>query len=399
MRRSTMLYRKLGKGGPDVSVLGFGSMRLPIVGGNTGPADGFNPNKVIDEDETKKMVDYAIEHGINYFDTAYPYHAGKSELVMGKLLKPYREKINLVTKLPPRFVQTEADCDRILDEQLKKLDTSYLDVYLLHGIGRPSWAQLKALNITKFLDRIQKDGRARRVGFSFHDDVKIFKEIIDSYDWAVCQIQYNYYDEHNQAGKEGLSYAAGKGIGVVVMEPIRGSRLAANVPKEVQGVWDTAKIKRTPAEWALRWVWNHSEVSVALSGMSAMSQMVENVKVANEGKANSLTEDELALIGKVRETYGAKFKVNCTGCAYCMPCETGVNIPFLFSAYNEFFAMENKEFPLMQYNFMLPPEQRASNCAECGECEEKCPQHIPIREELKKVHETLCRPDMRPPGH
>lgn len=394
-----MLYRKLGKYGPDISVLGFGAMRLPVVGGNKSPMDGFNPNKIIDEEETKRMIEYAVSHGINYFDTAYPYHTGKSELVLGKCLKPHRDKVYLVTKLPPRFVQTEADYDRLLDEQLKKLDTSYLDVYLLHGIGRPSWTQLKALNVTSFLDRIQKDGRARLVGFSFHDDVKIFKEIVDSYDWAVCQIQYNYYDENYQAGKEGLTYAASKGIGVVIMEPIRGSKLAYPVPKEVQALWDTAKVERTPAEWALRWVWNHSEVSIALSGMSTMNQLIENVRVAAEGRPNSLTQEELSLITKVKETYKTKFRVNCTGCAYCMPCETGVNIPGVFAAYNELFAFDDSEMSLMRYNIMLPPEQRASNCAECGECEEKCPQHIPIREELKKAHEMLYRPDLRPPGH
>ena len=393
-----MLYRKLGKYGPDVSILGFGAMRLPVVGGNKSPTDGFNPNKIIDEEETKRMIEYAVSHGVNYFDTAYPYHTGKSELVLGKYLKPYRDKVHLVTKLPPRFVQTEADCDRLLDEQLKKLDTSYLDVYLLHGLNRPSWGKLKALNITSFLDRIQKDGRARMVGFSFHDDVIIFKEIVDSYDWAVCQIQYNYYDENHQAGKEGLIYAASKGVGMVIMEPIRGSKLASPVPKEVQALWDTAKVKRTPAEWALRWVWNHSEVSTALSGMSAMNQLIENVKVAEEGRPNSLTQEELFLITKVMETYRAKFRVDCTGCAYCMPCETGVNIPGIFAAYNEFFVFDDREMSLMQYNFMLPPEQMATNCAECGECEEKCPQHISIREELKKAHETLNRPDMRLPG-
>jgi uncharacterized protein len=394
-----MLYRKLGKTGLNVSVLGFGAMRLPVVGGNTGPADGFNPNKVIDEDETKRMIEYAVGHGVNYFDTAYPYHTGKSEVVVGKFLKPHREKVHVVTKLPPRFAQSEADCDRLLDEQLKKLDTSYLDVYLLHGIGRSTWAQLKALKITSFLDRIQKDGRARLVGFSFHDDVKIFKEIVDSYDWAACQIQYNYYDEHHQAGKEGLTYAASKGMGVIIMEPLRGSKLVDPVPAEAQALWDTAKVKRTAAEWALRWVWNHPEVSIALSGMSAMNQMIENVRAADEGRPNSLTQEELSLIQKVKETYASKFKVECTGCAYCIPCETGVNIPAVFAAYNDLYAFDDSEMSLMRYNFMLPPEQRASNCAECGECEEKCPQHIPIREELKKAHDTLFRPDLRPPGH
>lgn len=320
---------------------------------------------------------------------------------MGKYLKPHREDIHVATKLPPAFVKTEADFDRLLNEQLARLGTSYLDVYLLHGIGRRSWPLLKELQVTSFLDRIRQDGRVRLVGLSFRDDIKIFKEIVDDYDWLVCQIQYNDYDENYQAGTEGLRYAASKGIGVAVMEPLRGSRLVDPLPKEAQALWGTAKAKRTPPEWALRWAWNHPEVCVALSSMSAMNQLIENVKVADGGKPDSLTEEELSLIANVKESYKSKGQVDCTGCAYCMPCETGVNIPAVFAAYNDdLLAFDDQEMSLMRYNHMIPPEQRASNCAECGECEEKCPQHLPIREELKKVHEALFRPNMPgPAGH
>ncbi len=391
-----MLYRKLGKSGLDVSVLGFGCMRLPIQGGSQSHLDGFNPNKLIDEEEATRMVEYAIEKGVNYFDTAYLYHAGKSETFLGKALKRYRQRITLVTKLPVMLLKKREDLDRFLDEQLKRLDTRSLDVYLLHGLGRRSWGMVKELGVLEFLDRIQKEGRTRYVGFSFHDDVKIFKEIVDGYDWMMCQIQYNYFDENRQAGKEGLTYAASKGLGVAVMEPLRGGNLAGPVPAEVQAVWDSAKEKRTPVEWALRWVWNHPEVSTALSGMSAMGQVEENVRIAEEGKPNSLSEKELSLIEQANGIYKKMLKIDCTGCAYCMPCESGVNIPMNFSIYNDLFMFKDPALQYMLYNMMLSPEARASNCGECGECEEQCPQHLQIMDALKKVHETLYRPQSPP---
>jgi len=387
-----MLYRKLGESGFNVSILGFGAMRLPIQGGSQSPADRFNPDKLVDEEETVKMIQYAIGQGVNYFDTAYVYHGGKSEVALGKALKGYRHKVILATKLPVMQATRREDFDRFLDEQLKRLDTNYLDVYLLHGLRRPAWTKMKELGVLKFLDQIQKDGRARYVGFSFHDDVRIFKEIVDSYDWMLCQIQYNYYDENYQAGREGLIYAVSKGLGVVVMEPLRGGKLTSPIPEEIQAIWDSAEVKRTPAEWGLRWVWNHPEVSVVLSGMSSMSQVMENVKLANDGNPHSLSRKELSIIDQVKETYKKMLKIDCTGCAYCMPCETGVNIPANFSMYNDMFVFETAaEVSAIFYNMLLPPEQKASNCAECGECEEKCPQQIKIKDGLKTVHQTLFR--------
>ncbi|HVN96764.1 MAG TPA: aldo/keto reductase [Syntrophorhabdaceae bacterium] len=391
-----MLYRQLGKTGFEVSILGFGAMRLPVVGGNKTPMDGFDPRSVIDEEKTKSMIDYAVRHGINYFDTAYPYHTGKSEPVLGKYIKPYRDRVYLVTKLLPRFVETEADYDRLLDEQLKKLDTPYLDIYLVHGVNRPAWDKLKTLNITSFLDRIQKDGRARKVGFSFHDDVMLFKEVVDYYDWAVCQIQYNYYDENHQAGKTGLFYAASRGIGVVIMEPVRGGQLAEPIPAKVKTLWDTATVKRSAAAWALRWVWNHPEVSVVLSGMSNMDQLVENIRIADDGRANSLSDDELALINKVKNVYREAVRVNCTGCAYCMPCENGVAIPGIFSMYNDQYIFDDSNLASIRYSLMLSPNQQATSCTQCGKCEEKCPQHIEIRKELERAHASLYHPERVP---
>jgi len=387
-----MLYRKLGKSGLNVSILGFGAMRLPIQGGSQSPLDRFNPNKLVDEEETIKMIEYAIGQGVNYFDTAYIYHGGKSELALGKALKGHRHKVILATKLPVMQITRREDFDRFLDEQLKRLDTDDLDVHLLHGLRRQAWAQMKELGVLKFLDQIQSDGRVRSVGFSFHDDVRIFKEIVDSYDWMLCQIQYNYYDEDYQAGREGLTYAVSKGLGVVVMEPLRGGKLTSPIPEEIQALWDSAEVKRTPAEWGLRWVWNHSEVSVVLSGMSSMNQVMENIKLANDGNPHSLSRKELSLIHRVKETYQKMLKIDCTGCAYCMPCEKGVSVPAIFSMYNDLFVFKAAtDVNVIFYNMMLSPEQRASNCTECGECEEKCPQQIKIREGLKAVHKALFR--------
>jgi predicted aldo/keto reductase-like oxidoreductase len=385
-----MLYRTLGKSGLIVSILGFGCMRLPMIGG-IGPADIFDRNKAIDEEEAMKMVRYAVDKGVNYFDTAYPYHGGKSETFLGKALKDCRHKVMIATKLPTWLVQNPDHFERFFNEQLQRLDTGYIDVYLLHGLNRLLWAGMKDMGALKFLDKIQTEGRARHVGFSFHDDVRIFQEIIDAYDWSICQIQYNYLDEHRQAGRGGLLYAASKGLGIVVMEPLRGGKLTTRIPAPIQALWDSASIKRTPAEWALRWVWNHPDVSTVLSGMSNMSQVVENVALARQGNPDSLSLEELELIHRVRDTYEGMLKIPCTGCAYCMPCPNGVDIPYNFSLYNDSFLFHDVDLTVMLYNQLLAPEDRASNCVECGECEKLCPQQIKITEELKEVHRRLAR--------
>ena len=385
------MYRKLGKTGREVSVLGFGCMRLPLKHGLEKATDVFDATKPIDEDQATAMIHHAVEQGVNYFDTAYPYHGGQSETFLGKALAGYRDRVMIATKSPIWLVQTPADFDRFLDEQLGKLGTSYVDFYLLHSLGRQSWVRMKELGALPFLDEVLRDGRARYAGFSFHDEVKVFKEIVDGYDWAMCQIQYNYFDEHYQAGKEGLQYAAAKGLGVVIMEPLRGGKLTGAIPPEVQALWDSAAEKRTPAEWALRWVWNHPEVSTALSGVSAMAQVKENIRIADKGALNSLTRAELELIDRVTGTYRSMVKVDCTGCAYCVPCPNGVDIPLNFSLYNDTFMFKDSEIAYMIYAHFTAPEQRASNCAECGECEEHCPQHLEIREELKKVHARLSQ--------
>ena len=383
-----MLYRNFGRTDCRVSVLAFGCMRLPVKDAQK-PTDFFDPTKLIDEEKAVDLIHYAIDQGVNYFDTAYVYHGGKSEPLLGKAVRGRRERVYLATKLPHWMVKEKEDFERILQEQLLRLGTDFVDFYLLHGLGQESWQRMKEMRALEFLARMKAEGRVRHTGFSFHDDTKTFKEIVDANDWAFCLIHHNYYDRNYQAGREGLEYAAAKGMGVAVMEPLRGGRLAQRVPREVQEIWDSWPQRRSPAEWALRWVWNHPHVSTVLSGMNSMEQLKENIRVAGEAIPNSLTPEELALVDRASEAYRKLLKVDCTSCAYCLPCPQGVNIPHNFTLYNDLFAFQAPENSLMLYQRMTAPEQRASNCIDCGECEEKCPQHIPIARELKKVHEAL----------
>ena len=391
-----MLYRKIGKTGYEASVVSLGCMRLPMLEQKDPPRDFFERQKAVNEEKALEMIDYAINNGINYFDSAYLYHAGNSELILGKGIKGKRDKVIITTKSPVMMIEKHEDFDRILDEQLEKLGTDHLDFYLLHGLNMDAWEKCKNLKGLEFLDRIQKDGRAKYAGFSFHDKTEVFKEIIDSYDWAVCQIQYNYFDENYQAGKEGLQYAASKDIGVIIMEPLRGGRLTQKIPEEVRKIWDSAGIKRSPAEWGLRWVANHPEVSVILSGMSSMEQLKENINISDEFLPDNLNEKELGIISKVADAYRELMTVDCTSCGYCMPCSNNVNIPMIFSIYNDYHIFDDEELSTMIYNGMIGSSQNASNCVECGECEEKCPQQIEIIENLKDAHKTLFREDFGP---
>ncbi len=383
-----MLYRECGKTGEQVSILGFGCMRLPVIGGD--------PTQ-IDEEKAIAMIRYAIEHGVNYIDTAYPYHGtgmhggGASEPFVAKALKDgYRERVKLATKLPSWLINSRSDMDRFLDEQLERLQTDHIDFYLLHSLGMRTWSKLKELGFADFLDKALQTGKIKHAGFSFHDRLGLFKEIVDAYDWSFCQIQYNYLDEEYQAGTAGLQYAASKGLGVVVMEPLRGGKLAANLPQPVLDMLGRAAEKRTPAEWGLRWVWNHPEVSVVLSGMGTMEQVVENIKVAERAEAKSLTAPEIAMFKQIKDFFHEKTKVNCTACGYCMPCPHGVNIPACFSMYNDYSIFgESIERLKFLYNFRLGEEGKASKCVECGLCESHCPQGIPIRAELKKLKELV----------
>jgi predicted aldo/keto reductase-like oxidoreductase len=372
-----MLYRKFGQTSEKVSILGFGCMRFPTIGGD---------DSRIDEERAVKMVRYAIDSGVNYIDTAYPYHRGMSEPFVGKVLQDgYREKVYLATKLPSWLVRSREDMDHYLDEQLEKLRTGYIDFYLVHGLNREFWENVKEHGIFDFLNSALEDGRIRYAGFSFHDDPEVFKEIVDSYPWTFCQIQFNYMDEDYQAGKEGLMYAASRGLGIVIMEPLRGGSLVSSVPPEVQEIWASAEVRRSPAEWGLRYLWDYPEISVVLSGMSDLAQVEENIRVADEGYPNSLAEAEKAVLARAREIYESRMKVNCTGCRYCMPCPEGVNISQNFKHLNNAAMFDDPEGARKVYRILVPPDRWASNCTECGQCEEKCPQQIPIRKMLKEV--------------
>jgi len=385
-----MIYRELGKTGEKVSQLGFGCMRLPII-------DGVLTN--IDEEKAIEMIHYAIENGVNYFDTAYPYHSksfevgGESEPLLAKALRGgYREKVKIATKLPSWLVYTREDMDRILNEQLERLETDHIDFYLIHSLSDALWENLKKLDIFDFMNKALKDGRIRHIGFSFHDKLDVFKRIVDDYDWEFCQIQYNYIDEDFQAGREGYEYATKKGLGLITMESLRGGSLADKLPKEAVEVFKEAAPEKTPVEWALRWLWNHENVDVVLSGMTTLEQVVENIRVANDAKANSMTDKELSVIEKVKDIIKSRTKVNCTACGYCMPCPTGVNIPENFKFLNQYYLFDSdqsKRMIKMMFHKMLTGKEKASNCIECGKCLSHCPQKIDIPTKLKKVKEDL----------
>jgi len=374
-------YRVFDKLGEKLSVLGFGAMRLPVEGGDQGN---------IKEEESIELIRYAIDKGVNYVDTAYNYHKGNSEILVGKALKDgYREKVKIATKLPVWLVNTYEDFDKYLNEQLQKLDVEYIDFYLLHSLDSEKWTKIKELNVFDFMDKALKDGRVKHIGFSFHDELSLFKEIIDSYDWHFCQIQYNYMNENYQAGTEGLEYAASKNIPVIIMEPLLGGKLAKTPPKEIQDIWDKAAVKRTPAEWGLRWVLNHKEVAVVLSGMSDMKQVEENIKTAEDAEPGSLTREELDLIEEAAEKFQSRTAIGCTNCEYCMPCPNKVWIPYNFELYNDYYMYETEEYSRNMYQRLKEQNKSASLCVECGKCETACPQKLPIMETLKKVDMIL----------
>ncbi|WP_027623974.1 aldo/keto reductase [Clostridium lundense] len=376
-----MLYRKFGKTNEEVSILGFGCMRFHVID---------NDISKINEEEAIKQLRYSIDNGVNYIDTAYIYHGGMSEPLVGKALKDgYREKVKLATKLPTWLIKSREDMDKYLNEQLEKLQTDHIDFYLLHALNKGYWEKFKKYNVFDFLDKALADGRIKYAGFSFHDDLSLFKEIVDSYSWSFCQIQYNFMDENYQAGKEGLKYAAAKDLGVVIMEPLRGGSLARNIPEDVKKIWDKAEVKRSPAEWGFRFLWNHPEVSVVLSGMNEISHIDENIKAAEVSYPNSLTEKEIALIDEVKQIYKSRIKINCTGCKYCMPCPFGVDIPSNFELLNDASIYGDIKASKNKYNVSLKANEKASNCKECGKCEKACPQHLQIRKVLKEVVNTF----------
>lgn len=389
-----MQYRTMGSLDWKVSALGFGCMRLPsrrfsLMG--------------VDLEESKRIIRRGIDLGINYIDTAWFYHLGESEKALGEILKDgYREKVYLVTKLPTPLVRTTEDFDRFLNAQLERLQTDHIDMYLFHTLNAAYFEKIKRLGLFKKMEEAQRQGRIGRIGFSFHDNFLVFKEIVDHYHWDMAQIQYNYMDTAIQATTEGLTYAHSKGIAVVVMEPLKGGVLA-NPPAEALAVMESASVKRTPVDWALQFLWNRPEVSLVLSGMGTMQMVEENCASADRSGVDTLNEEENTIITRLAEEYRKQILVPCTGCEYCMPCPSGVNIPKNFSLLNN-YAMEKSALKRWQirrsYKKLVStrakldkesPNGNATMCTECGICLPKCPQGINIPAELKKVDAILGR--------
>ncbi|MDR1043649.1 MAG: aldo/keto reductase [Candidatus Adiutrix sp.] len=380
-----MQKRLFGQTGRQLSILGFGCMRLPLL-----KAD--DPTS-IDYDLATAMLRLAIDQGVNYVDTAWPYHSnsrtepGQSEIFVGRALKDgYREKVSLATKLPSWLVKNRRDMDKFLDAQLKRLDTPYLDFYLAHNLNSLVWPGIKDLGLFDFLEAALKDGRIKNAGFSFHDRYSIFEDVIQSYDWSFCQIQYNYLDVNYQAGQKGLKLAADRGLGVVIMEPLRGGFLTNHMPEELRQMLAEVRPEWSLADWGLRWLWNQPEVRVVLSGMTAREQVEENLKIAQA--AGIIDEKEQEALERVRVFFRDRLKVNCTSCGYCLPCPEGVNIPKNFSFYNDYFLVDSDQVRArakFYFNGQVAPHETFVHCAHCRQCEEKCPQNLPISDFLEDM--------------
>ena len=381
-----MKYVPFGKLGFEVSRYGLGCMRLPL---KVQP-DGSTSTEAIDEEAAIAMIRHAVDSGVNYFDTAHGYHGGNSKTLLGKALRGgYRERVLVASKLPAWNVETAADFERILDEHLVALETDYIDFWLLHAMNREYWEKLLKLNILEHLDAMVAKGKIRFPSFSFHDDLDVFKEILNAYDWKMCQIQYNLLDIDHQAGREGLHYAAAKGVPVVVMEPLKGGRLAGNVPQYILDRWATAEIRRSPQEWAFRWLADQPEVTVILSGASNMEQLKDSIEIFTTAAVNGLSDAERRLVDEVRHLYESRINVDCTACEYCLPCPADVAIPRIFALFNEGSMYENRAEVRKQYAKLVDEGNSAERCIACGNCESVCPQSLTIIKDLKAAHAAL----------
>lgn len=373
-----MEKRKLEKLGIETSLLGFGCMRLPLK-----PEDGS-----IDEVLSEQMLDAAYDAGVNYFDTAYNYLGGKSEAMVGKALAKHdRDSYFLATKLPVWLVEKEEDVTRIFEEQLSRLRMDHVDFYLLHALNRESWeAHVKAHHVIEACEKLRSQGKIRYLGFSFHDEYELFEEILKAHEWDFCQIQYNYMDTQEQAGDKGYALAEKMGIPMVIMEPVRGGSLAV-LPEDLEEKFRNTDPDASTASFALRWVASHPNVKVVLSGMSTMEQTMDNLKTF--GDFRRLGEKEERTIQEVAGILQSRTKNGCTGCAYCMPCPAGVDIPQSFRAWNEYYRYGNYRTVSFQWEQGLTEDKKPVNCVECGKCEAACPQHLSIRKDLKLVQQEL----------
>ena len=370
-----MNYRTNKINGDELSILGFGCMRFPK-----------------DERETEKEIVYAIENGINYFDTAFMYP--NSEATLGRILSKHnkRKDVKIATKLPPYLVNKYSDLDKIFNQELSRLQTDYIDYYFIHMLSDVAvWKRLMDLGISKWIAEKKAEGKIKNIGFSYHGGKEEFVRICDVYDWEFCMIQYNYLDENNQAGKSGLLHAANKGLPVMIMEPLRGGMLAKSLPKGAMKAFEQAPVKRSPAEWSFRWLWNHAEVICVLSGMNSMETLKENIDIASTSRVGDFTENDFEVIKNAKKAFAEAIKIPCTGCSYCMPCPQGVDIPTCLSCYNN-IVIEGRLHAfatyLMQTSVKAKP-QIASLCTQCGACEKRCPQKIEIRKELHTTAKAL----------
>ncbi len=370
-----MQYRTMPAHKDKLSILGYGCMRFPTT------TEGN-----IDREKSTQMLQAAIDRGVNYFDTAWNYHQEESEVFLGEFLKDgLRDKVKIATKMPDWLIKEPAEMDVYFNKQLEKLQTDHIDYYLLHGLDNKPWQKIHNLGILDWLTKAKQSGKIGYAGFSFHDSFKVFHNIIDAYEWDFCQIQLNYLDIAYQAGLRGMRYAASKGIGIVVMEPLRGGFLADPLPDVVQAVWNKSREQRTAVDRALRFLWNYPQIQVVLSGMSTLVQVQENIQIADTVQAQSLTTHELNLYPQARKAIRSRKANPCTGCGYCQPCLSNVAISNVFSFYNQSKIFDSKDQTASMYMHSCPEDQRADKCTNCGACLPKCPQHIDIPTELKKV--------------
>ena len=381
----TMLYRKVPKNGDELSILGFGAMRLPQ-----------RLNR-IDEKSAAPLIYHAIDQGLNYVDTAWPYHGGQSEPFVGKILSVdgYRDKIKLATKLPHWQTKNSTDMHDILNKQLERLRTDHIDYYLVHNLNGASWKRAREKGVIEFLDQALESGKILNAGFSYHGMAMDFNAIVDDYDWTFCQMQYNYLDTQSQGGTAGLEYAASQNLAIIVMEPLRGGNLAKTPPPEIRKIWDSAETQKTPAEWSLRWLWDKPQVTVILSGMNHMDQINENLAIASTAVPTSMSEPDKQRVNQAADTFRSLMKAGCTGCQYCMPCPHGVNIPFCFDTYNSKTVFKDKratyQYLVINGGIVSSKPGLASQCTECGACLSKCPQSLPIPDLLKDVEKEFER--------
>ena len=377
-----MKYR-LDKYGNKLSALGYGCMRFTSTAGR------------VDVDKTEKEIMAAYNAGVNYYDTAYVYPG--SEDALGQILSRnnIRDKVNIATKLPHYLIKSHDSLDKFFSEELRRLRTDHVDYYLMHMLtDTATWERLKALGIVEWIEEKKASGAIRQIGFSYHGNSDMFCELVDAYDWDFCQIQYNYMDEHSQAGRKGLQYANAKGLPVIIMEPLRGGRLVSRLPAEAKKIFENHPVSHTPAQWAFRWLWNQPEVTVVLSGMNSLDMVNDNASTASDADVGELNEADEEMLSRVVQAINAKMKVGCTGCRYCVPCPKGVDIPGTFAAYNRRYSEGwfSGELDYFMCTAMRKNSTAASNCIGCGKCESHCPQHIDIRNQLKNARKELEGP-------